>query len=1137
MSVRPRPGPRLAAVWFADICGYSRLAARDEPGALELVALLQQLGTSEVEGQHGRVVKFIGDAVLAEFSSVRGAARAALALTQRFEQQARPFVRGVPLRVGLHLGEISESADGDVYGDGVNVAARLQKQAEPGTVLVSGDVWRQLRQLPEFKVDGGRPRLLRNVAGRIYTYVLRPAPPAATPEQPSGGMADRPGLLPPLRLVGRQPELELFGHALARLADGSGGTLLLAGEAGVGKTRLAQVLASEAAARQYQVAIGRAYPVESGVPYALIADALLPLARREAHTGSFISVGVDELSSLFPALRRSTDRGQGIEDPAEFKGRLLWTFTERLRNLTARSPLVLILDDVHWADASSLELLHFVARQTAHDPILIVCIYIDSGNGALRPLHMMEQSLLGIGVARLQRIESLKPSGVEELLSSAFDTVPEVVRGFAHTLHEWTGGNVFFVQEVLQSLVASGRLQCVEGRWTGWEIGGLELPRTVRHAVMDRLQRLSSAARAAASVLAVVGTRASYRLLRATTGVAEAELLSAVDELCSSGILAERVDDNGSVFYEFRHPIAREVVYRELGGARRARLHGAVAEFLEGVQSQTARDRVDDLAYHFSRAGAEEYGEKAVRYLTEAGIGALRRFANQEAADYLTHALNILTNVAPGVRAESGPVNAATPAAGDVLDSATRAVLQALARARQRLGDYAGTSALLERLLRDAELLRDNAAIASLRRRSGLNCFWSGRHEDAEKHLGAGVAAAQQSGDVLMEAHLELARGTCYQELGRAPEARERIGRAHAIAEEFGDEALRARTHRALLMLHTWIGPADEARRHGSLAVELAERTNEQTVAFFSHWTLAAVEGLTGHTDRMAHHIAHGRRLAESLGSPLLRLWVDELSIEYAWSAGEWDAGLEIGERAIALARALDQPMLLPRLLVWTSLIHVGRGEIEPAADYVAEAWALSGAGRSTGSTDVHTVVPAHIGRASVLLGRQQYAEAIAMAEAGLAIADRSGYPFWAIHRLLPIIAEAALYARDLERAARVDARLRAESQRLGHRLGLAWADACRALVVRLSGDLESGVQLLSEAVATLDAIPIVPDAARLRRQLAACLLEMGDRDAALRELTAAHAVLQRLRARPEIEKTRRMFAEFGSAVPVQAVD
>lgn len=1131
MTAPSRPAePRLAAVWFADLCGYSSLAARNEPMALELVELLQQLAGEIVDRRGGRVVKFIGDAVLAEFPSVRGAARAALSLTSSFEQAAAVLAPGTSLRVGLHLGEISEARDGDIYGEGVNVASRLQERAQPGEVLVSGDVWRQLRQLPEFRATHGGARKLRGTATRLPVYVLTSAPVSGGDGEGSGGtrLTDHRQNTPTFPLVGRDTELTVLRQALERLGGGAGGTLLLAGEAGAGKTQLVQTLAAEAEGRAFQVAIGRAYPVESGVPYALIADALLPLVRRldPATVASLADGGAAELSYLFPALGWAPDRRERAEDAAELKGRLLWTFTQFVSRLGTRVPLLLILDDVHWADASSLELLHFLARQTTQVPVLIVCTYARSGDDGPSRVLSLEQSLLAIGVARLQPVEALTRADIDHLLCSTFNAAPADIAAFSSVLYEWTRGNSFFAREVLGSLIASGRIREVDGRWVGWDAGsGLELPRTVRLAVLERIHAVSAAARAAADAAAVVGTRISYYLLRIVTGLPEDKLLAAIDELRRHGVLTERLE-NGSVVFDFCHPIARQVLYSELGKARCCRLHGTVAEALERMAEMASGEHVDDLAYHFARAAADQHGPKAARYLAAAGRGALERFANREAADYLAQALRL------SAPREPVPASAGDPSAN--LDEAIRTVIDDLARAHQRLGEYPAAIALLERLIRDAEARGDMAAIAGLRRRIGLDCYWNGQHMDALGHFEAGIHVAHSAAAPAAVARLELARAACYQELGRADDAQRGIEQAHAIAEALDDEPLHARAHRAFLLLHTWIGPADAARRHGARAIELAERTHDPTVSFFSHWALALVEGFTGHIDQMVQHMTESERLAISLRSPLLRLWTDELSIEHAWSMGDWERGITEGERAIALARTLNQRTLLPRLLVWTALIRLARGELETARPVIEEAWTISRAGDSANrALDVHAVVPAHIGRAAYHLASLDFHAAIRTAEAGLAVADRSGYPFWAIHRLLPIICEASLNLRDLDAARRVEKRLRRDSERLGHRLGIAWSDACRALVAWLGGDVQRGAQLLRSAVESLDEIPIVPDAARLRRQLAGRLMELGDRAGALHELRRAFDVFLRLGARPELEKTRLMFAQLGAESPV----
>jgi DNA-binding CsgD family transcriptional regulator len=180
-------------------------------------------------------------------------------------------------------------------------------------------------------------------------------------------------------------------------------------------------------------------------------------------------------------------------------------------------------------------------------------------------------------------------------------------------------------------------------------------------------------------------------------------------------------------------------------------------------------------------------------------------------------------------------------------------------------------------------------------------------------------------------------------------------------------------------------------------------------------------------------------------------------------------------------------------------------------------------------------VVPAHIGLAAYHLFTGDFAQAIRVGEAGLAIADKAGAVVWAVHRLLPILAESALEARDLRRAEKIGQRLRRDSERLGQRAGLAWADACTALVAMLRGETERAIVLLRDAAAALEAVPVVADAARVRKQLARVLAESGDREGATRELRRVHDVFVRLGADRELALTRQQLRELGARPPSRA--
>jgi DNA-binding CsgD family transcriptional regulator len=276
--------------------------------------------------------------------------------------------------------------------------------------------------------------------------------------------------------------------------------------------------------------------------------------------------------------------------------------------------------------------------------------------------------------------------------------------------------------------------------------------------------------------------------------------------------------------------------------------------------------------------------------------------------------------------------------------------------------------------------------------------------------------------------------------------------------------------------------------------------------------------------------------VAREMRSPLLRLRSAELAIEQAAATGEWDRGIALGEQAIAMARALSQYTLLPRLLVWTSLIYLGRGQVELARPLIQEAWDVSGAGEEA-PPNIHGAIPAHIGMGNLALTELDYDEAIRVAQDGLAMADRVGYGIWAIHRLLPLLAEAYLWKGDLEGAREVGERLERDSTPIGHRLGVAWAKTCEALVTwRVHEDPEEGARLMEEAARALEEVPMIPDAARLRRLKAGRLADAGDRLGALEELNRVHQIFLKLGAEVELEKTRGMFRELDARPPRKAV-
>jgi len=917
-------------------------------------------------------------------------------------------------------------------------------------------------------------------------------------------------------IIGRENELALVDSVLKSATLGNGTAMFVSGDGGVGKTRILTAATEKATRDGWNVVLGRAYAVETGIPYAVFSDALLPSLRKmEPGALSVLSRGgTAELAHLFPALSAAGDRSgaHAGADPTELKSRLLWNFSQFLGRFAARQPLCMVLENLQWADASSLELFHFVARQISGHKIALLASYNETERDSNAMLRTTEQSLIKLGVATSCRIGPLSQLDVGEMLRGMFDVDPDTIRHFTALLYGWTRGNPFFVEETLKWLVESGVLEERDGRWTGWDVESLQLPPTVRDAVLSRLGKLSPPARDLANLAAVVGTRVTFPQLVALSPQAESLVADAVDELCAERIIQEVAGPAGPA-YDFMHPMMQQVTYSSLGAARTRLLHATVAEALERYYGKRALAHAGELAYHFTHSTS--LAPKAIQYLGEAGRMALETYANREAEGFLGSAL----------------------AQVDAMDDTTidrDEIVRNLARARQRLGDYDGALSLWEASRRKATATGDKTGLAVIEHRMGLACYWSGRYEEALGHYAAGLAAVGSSPANPVTMRLHLATGICLQDLGRLDDSKSEMESALRAAEAAESIPLLARAHRVLLLLYAWTGPSDVALFHGRKAVELAESTGDLMLSWTAHWGMGILAGLTSNADGMIHHIRESERLAEKLRSPLLALWSGELSLQYSSTTGDWDAGLARGEQAIELARALRQRTLLPRLLVWTGLIYLWRTELEKAKAYFDEAWRLSGAGTDKGSrSDVPTVAPAHMGLAAYYLETDNCEEAIRFGEAGMAIADNSGYVAWSLQFLLPVVGEASLWSRDFERAERHSARMRRDANRLGNRLGLAMADACDGMLLLLRDSNPVGaIPLLRSSVKQLESIPNPDSAARVRRVLAWALRDSGDRDGAMHEFRNAHEVFARMGATAALTAVREEIRKMGARPP-----
>ena len=904
-------------------------------------------------------------------------------------------------------------------------------------------------------------------------------------------------------LVGRTKELAALTAALDAGRRSLGSVHLVTGEGGIGKTRLTSEVATRARARGFTTLIGRAFPVETGIPYALFADAFVPMLREmpPASLQTLTRGATAELGLLFPTLRGETvaaPRG----DPAELKPRLLDTFDGLVERLAKKQPMLLVLENLQWADPSSIDLFHFVARSAAARSLVLVATYNDAQRERNRSLIAAERSLTSLGALARHPLTGLSAEEIVSLVTESFGVTREAIGDFAQRIHARTRGNAFFVEESLKALVVAGRLKREGERWVGWTTDQLALPDTIRDALGVRFENLTEGAKRLVQIASAVGTHVPHALLVRIGGLDGATLLATIDELRRERLFEETEGTAGPT-YLFTHPMLQEMLYAELSLVRRQQLHGEIADALEAEYGASALLHAEELAVHFGRAEARTHRDRAVRYLVAAGKLALDRGANREAADSLEAAFALVPE-------------------GDG-DPAREVVVDLLARARNRLGDYPTAMRHWEEIARRADARGDRARVGVVSRHLGVAAARSGDVGLALEHFARGVDATQAVGDLVSEASLLLARSNVFLDIGRGPEAEAGVRRALEIAEPLGDAALLARVHQALQTLAVWQGPGENVRRHGEMAREYARACGDLHTEWSTQWTNALHAGLTGDSAGTARDLAESRRLADELRSPLLRFWTAEVEIEYRSAAGQWDDALALADRTITEAQDFRQRHLLPRLLVWSALINLGRGEFEEGKERIDEAWRLSGADRLAegGPLQVHSIVPAHVGLGYYHYYLGDYRTALEVGTRGLGIADRTGYTVWSVYRLLPLVAECHMRLYQWDEARAVATRLREAADRLGHPLARAWSDACAAIEARFIGDRAASIAGLRAAAEALEAIPFVEHAARLRRRMAEPLIEIGDLKGAEREFRSAFDAFKRLGARGPMEEIR----------------
>ena len=817
---------------FADLSGFTALSERLDPEDVRAFqnALFETLAEA-IARYDGFVEKFVGDAVMAVFGAPvaheddpQRALHAALdmlergaALSQRWEAR---LGQPVTLHVGVHTGPVvagslgGASGAGAAYavtGDTVNTTSRLLSAATAGTILASEATHALTRHRFAFEPAGelalrgkSEPIVVHRVLGTL-------AEPGS-----ARGLAAL-GLAAPL--VGRADELGQLMAAVERMRQGRAQVVSVVGDAGTGKTRLIAELLTrlEADGRLAEITVRRTACASLGEPAYGVFGALFREAYHVA-AGDSLEVAREKLAAGLRALGARAEEAEAIApvlsyvlgvdearprdvEPEQLQRQILLAARTLIERRVAHGPLLILVEDLHWADAASVDVLRNVADHLADRPLMFLC----SHRSDARPPQVGRAAQSVIPLAALSAGET------RALVQGLFGSLGTALAHVQDFVADRAGGNPLFAEEILRSLVGKGVLARAGASWTCTApCEAVDVPPTLHGLLLSRVDRLPADARRLLQEAAVLGVAFDDALLRAVA-TDPAATDGALDRLVEADLLRPAGEGRR---YRFTQALVHEVVYQNLLLSRRTELHERAGQALErAVGPQPARlSDLEALGHHWSLAADRPRG---ARYLVAAGDRARAVYANDDAIRHYARALRTLGGVASAARDERA--------------------------ARERLADLLGLTGRRDEALTHYESVREGletagnrSGVARMHRKIGGLYWETGDRERASACFAAGLECLDEAGDPIERAYL-------FQEMGRlafragdnaaaitwaerALAEAESEAESAAVPERIRDAAaMRAHAHNTLGVALARTGRLAEAVEQIELSVALAE--------------------------------------------------------------------------------------------------------------------------------------------------------------------------------------------------------------------------------------------------------------------------------------------------------------------------
>jgi class 3 adenylate cyclase/tetratricopeptide (TPR) repeat protein len=901
---------RLVSILFCDVQGSTAMAGRLDPEEwAEIIDEAFDYLIAPVVRYGGTVARLMGDGILAVFGAPitheDDAERAILAALD-IVAGIRPFQEEISqnyrmdfaVRVGINTGMVvvaeigsDQAAEWTAMGDAVNLAARMEQTAAPGTIQVGEETYRLVAPLFDFEPLGsiaikGKPEPV-------------PAYRALGAKQQPGRLRGIPGLETPL--IGREAEVKDLYQAVGQLRQGRGGIACLLGEAGLGKSRLIE----EARKRtmddgRLNWLAARSISFESNRPYGLFRQYLLEscgvgenepaaLVRQKVHAaiagsgqpGGQVAEALRAVDLLL-APDEDPQRGAGLEGEA-LKRELFAEAAGIFSGLAAENPLVIVADDLHWADHASVELLAHLFSLCEDLPILFLC--------SLRPYRqaagwLVKQAAEREYPHRYLEIE-LRPLSNSEsnTLIDRLLAIAELPDDLRRSILDKAEGNPFFVEEIVRNLIESGAVVRAEGGLSWQAVRQVEeitIPDSIHALLAARIDRLDSQARQVLQLAAVIGRNFPYAVLREMSDPAvppdgQLNALERMGLIWEAARLPERE-------YAFRHELTRDAAYESILHRRRRQYHRMAGEAIERLYPERQESQAHLLAMHFEKALDREH---ALKYYTLAGKAAARLYANREAIGHYSRGLELAR--------EMGTAEQLTD------------LYLHLGRAMQDDGQNQGA------LARYVELEELGAA------RGDPYMQLAGLIAQATLRSIPSVAFNREEGRALAQRALELAR-------------------------QLDDHAAEARALWNMMLMEVMgAGNLERAVELGEQALAIARQYgSEEEQAYILH-DLARAFLDSGQYEQAWPMLADAKRFWRELGNRAML--ADSLGVEAAghMALGEFERAARTAQEGVDIARAIANPWGVAYNQMIAGLAYFQSGQFRASRQAFAEAYKLGG--------------------------------------------------------------------------------------------------------------------------------------------------------------------------------------------------